>query len=84
MNDLLFNYLNDFCQMYLNDILIYNKFKKKHIDHVRAILEKLKKANLQIDIDKCEFFKKKVIFLDVLLSIDDLRMNSKKIEIIIN
>ena len=84
MNDLLFNYLNDFCQVYLNDIFIYSKFKKKHIDHVRAILEKLKKASLQIDIDKCEFFKKKVIFLDVLLSIDNLRINSKKIEIIIN
>ena len=46
MNDLLFNYLNNFCQMYLNDILIYSKLIKKHIDHVRVILKKLKKTNL--------------------------------------
>ena len=29
MNDFLFNFLNDFCQIYLNNIFIYNKFKKK-------------------------------------------------------
>ena len=84
MNDLLFNYLNEFYQMYLNDIFIYSKFKNKHIVHVRVVFEKLKKTNLQIDIDKCEFFKKEITFLNVLLSIDDFRMNSKKIEIIIN
>ena len=84
MNDFLFNYLNEFCQIYLNDTFIYNKFKKKHIVHVRVVFEKLKKTNLQIDIDKCEFFKKEITFLNVLFSIDDFRMNSKKIEIIIN
>ena len=46
MNDFLFNFLNDFCQIYLNDIFIYNKFKKKHIVHVRAVLKKLKKIDL--------------------------------------
>ena len=29
MNDFLFNFLNEFCQVYLNDIFIYNNFKKK-------------------------------------------------------
>ena len=29
MNDLLFEFLSDFCQVYLNDIFIYNKIKKK-------------------------------------------------------
>ena len=62
MNDLLFVYFNDFCQVYLNDILIYSKFKKKHIVHVRAVLERLKKVDLQMNIEKCEFFKKKIIF----------------------
>ncbi len=30
MNDVLWNFLNDFCQAYLNNILIYNKTQKKH------------------------------------------------------
>ena len=84
MNDSLFDFLNNFCQIALDDILIYSKFKKKHIVHVRVILKRLKKIDLQVDIEKCEFFKKKVVFLSVLLSVDDLRMNSKNIEVIIN
>ena len=84
MNNSLFDFLNNFCQIVLNDILIYNKFKKNHIAHVRDILKRLKKIDLQVNIEKCEFFKKKVIFLSVLLSIDDFRMNSKNIEVIIN
>ena len=84
MNDFLFNFLNEFCQVYLNDIFIYSKFKKKHIVHVRVMLKKLKKVDLQIDIEKCEFFKKEIVFLDVILSMNDLRMNSKKMKIIIN
>ena len=84
MNDSLFDFLNNFCQITLNDILIYSKFKKKHIAHVDVILKRLKKIDLQVDIEKNEFFKKKVVFLSVLFSIDDFRMNSKNIEIIIN
>ena len=35
MNDLLFEFLNKFCQVYLNDILIYNKTRKKHERHLK-------------------------------------------------
>ena len=84
MNDFLFNFLNEFCQVYLNDIFIYSKFKKKHIVHVRAMLKKFKKVDLQMNIEKCEFFKKEMILLDVILSMNDFRMNSKKRKVIIN
>jgi len=30
MNDVLFEYLHQFCQIYLNDIIIYSKILKKH------------------------------------------------------
>ena len=84
INNFLFNFLNEFCQIYLNDIFIYNKFKKKHIVHVRTMLKKLKKINLQMNFEKCEFFLKKMIFLNVIFSINDFRINSKKIQIIID
>ena len=35
MNDLLFEFLNKFCQIYLYDILIYNKTRKKHEHHLK-------------------------------------------------
>ncbi len=41
MNDVLWNFLNDFCQAYLDDILIYSKIQKKHRQHVKMILDRL-------------------------------------------
>ncbi len=38
MNDVLWDFLNNFCQVYLNDILIYNKTRKKYKDHVKLVL----------------------------------------------
>jgi len=55
MNDVLFKYLHQFCQIYLDDIIIYSKILKKHKQHVRLILNKLREADLQIDINKYEF-----------------------------
>ena len=84
MNDLLFEYINHFCQMYLNDILIYSKIRKQHERHFTQIFQKLKKVEFQINIKKCEFFQTKISFLDVILSTEDLRMNSKKMQNIVN
>jgi len=41
MNDVLFEYLHQFCQIYLDDIIIYSKILKKHKRHVQLILNKL-------------------------------------------
>jgi len=76
INDMLFNCLHKFCQTYLNDILIYSKTLKKHRTHVKEVLDKLREADLQMNIDKCEFEIQKISFLKLLIFINDLRINS--------
>ncbi len=46
MNDVLWNFLNNFCQVYLDDILIYSKTQRKHQQHVKMILNRLWEADL--------------------------------------
>ncbi len=82
INDVLFNCLHKFCQIYLNDILIYSKILKKHRTHVKEMLNKLREVNLQIDIDKYKFKIQKISFLKLLIFINDLRMNSWKVDVI--
>ncbi len=82
INDMLFNCLHKFCQIYLNDILIYSKILKKHRTHVKKMLDKLHEVDLQINIDKCEFEIQKISFLELLIFINDLRMNSRKVDVI--
>ncbi len=82
INDVLFDCLHKFCQTYLNDILIYSKILKEHRTHVKEVLDKLREVDLQIDIDKCEFKIQKISFLELLIFINDLRMNFRKVDVI--
>ncbi len=84
MNDMLFKYLHQFCQIYLDDIIIYSKILKKHKQHVWLILNRLREADLQIDINKCKFHVQKTIFLELLISIEELKMNSRKIQAVVD
>jgi len=80
----LFKYLHQFCQIYLDDIIIYNKILKKYKRHVWLILNRLREADLQIDIDKCKFHVQKIIFLRLLISIEELKMNSRKMQAVVD
>ncbi len=82
INDVLFNYLHKFCQTYLNDILIYSKTLKEHRTHMKEVLNKLHEAHLQMNIDKCEFKIQKISFLKLLIFINDLWINSWKVDLI--
>ena len=84
MNDVLFEYLHQFCQIYLDDIIIYSKILKKHKRHVRLIWNRLWEADLKIDINKCEFYVQKTIFLELLISIEELKMNSRKMQAVVD
>jgi hypothetical protein len=83
MNDVFFDYLDEFVSIYINDILIYNNSKVEHTEHVKKMLQRLRDAELQTDIDKCEFFVHETKYLRLIVERDEIRMNSKKIEIIL-
>ncbi len=51
------NFMNEFVITYLDDILMYSNSKKDHVQHVKKILQRLREANIQIDVNKCEFHK---------------------------
>jgi hypothetical protein len=77
------NYLNEFVVAYLDDIIVYNNNKKKHIQHVRKILQRLREANIQIDVDKCEFHITETKFLEMIVDRDDIKMNLEKVKAIV-
>jgi len=83
MNDVLFDYLHQFCQIYLNDIIIYSKTLKKHKKHVWLVLHRLREIDLQMNINKYKFHVQEISFLKLLLFIERLKMNSWKIQAVV-
>ena len=84
INATLRKYLDDFCIAYVNDILIYNNFKEEHVKHVRKILAKLRQVGLFLNIDKCEFFVIEVKYLSLIIITHEIKINSKKVNVIVN
>ncbi len=84
INNTFHEHLNKFYIVYLNDILIYLNNEFEHEIHVKLILQKLCKANLQTNIIKCEFHVTQVLYLELIIIIKEIKMNSSKINIIVN
>jgi hypothetical protein len=50
---------------------------------VRKILQRLREANIQADVDKCEFYTTKTKFLEMIVERDKIKINFEKIKAII-
>src|SRR6266513_204783 len=83
INHVLYNYLNKFVIVYLDEILIYFKNEKDHEKHVKKILKRFQEKNLYLKSEKCEFHKQQVKYLEHIVIIKKLEMNSEKIKVMI-
>ena len=84
INVTLHEFLNDFCINYMNDILIYSNTRDEHVAHVSKMFKKLQKADLYLNINKCEFFVFEIKYLKFIITTKKMKMNSTKINTIIN
>ena len=82
INDVLFDYLDDFCMAYVDDILIYSDNPLKHNTQVKKVLQHLKKAGLQANIKKSKFSVQSTKFLRFIISTEGIAMDSDKVSII--
>ena len=69
--------------MFIDDILLYSKDWEDHDTHFRVVLESLRKEQLYAKLSKCEFWLGKVSFLGHIVSEEGIRVDPKKIEVII-
>ena len=84
VNNILRRCFNQFVKVYLNDILIYSKTKKEHVQHVRKILQVLKETDRRIKSDKSEFHVQSMQFLEFIITFQKLKINLKKIKAVTN
>lgn len=82
MNEILRDFINKICVVYLDDILIFSTSLQEHISSIRKIFQVLNKHNLKIQFDKCSFLKKETEFLGHILTDEGMKPNPNKIKCI--
>ncbi|GKD32914.1 putative reverse transcriptase domain-containing protein [Tanacetum coccineum] len=80
MNRVCKPYLDKFVIVFIDDILIYSKNEKEHEEHLKEILELLKKEQLYAKFSKCEFWIPKVQFLGHVIDSRGIHVDPAKIE----
>ncbi|GJS25204.1 reverse transcriptase domain-containing protein [Tanacetum coccineum] len=80
MNRVCKPYLDKFVIVFIDDILIYSKTKEDHENHLRLMLDLLRKEKLYAKFSKCEFWLQEVHFLGHVVNHDDIHVDPSKIE----
>ena len=70
----------NFAMGYLDDIIIYSRSEKEHLEHLEEIFTRLKKIGLKLKLEKCCLFKKHIQYLGHLISADGIQPLPEKLE----
>ena len=60
MNSVFMPELDKFVVVFIDDILVYSKNKKEHVEHLRIVLTRLREHQLYAKFSKCDFWLKEV------------------------
>ncbi|GKB92399.1 putative reverse transcriptase domain-containing protein [Tanacetum coccineum] len=80
MNRICKPYLDKFVIVFIDDILIYSCNEEEHTNHLRIILELLKKEKLYAKFSKCDFWIRIMQFLGHLIDSQGLHVYPAKIK----
>ena len=82
MEHCLGDYRDNFEVPYLDDLLIFSKTFEEHLNHIKLVLQRLKKHGIKIKPSKCNFFKREVSYLGRLISAEGYTVDPRSTEVL--
>ena len=83
MNRVFRPYVDQFVVVFIDDILVYSKDVEEHEQHLKIVLQTLREKKLY-KLNKCDFWLNEVSFLGHIVSLEGIRVDSTKIEAVVN
>lgn len=82
MNHILRAYIGKCVVVYFDDILMYSKSLDKHVTHLKAIFDVLRKEKLYANIKKYIFCTNKITFLGYVVNDKGIHVDQEKVKVI--
>jgi hypothetical protein len=80
MNSIFNQYLDKFVLVFIDDILVYLKTTKEHEEHLKIVLQTLRKHKLYAKFDKCDFYQRRIQYLGHMISKEGIAVDLEKIK----
>ncbi|CAA0839164.1 Uncharacterized mitochondrial protein AtMg00860, partial [Striga hermonthica] len=80
MNRVFHPFLDQFVIVFIDDILVYSRDVDQHKEHLRNLLETLRREKLYAKFSKCEFWLQRVAFLGHIVTARGIEVDPSKIE----
>jgi hypothetical protein len=80
MNSVFMTELDKFVVVFIDDILIYSKNDREHVEHLRIVLQRLRDHKLYAEFSKCEFWLDSVKFLGHTISKEGIFVDPSKVQ----
>ena len=64
----------------MDNILIYGKDEEEHQKHLEAVMHRLKKAKITLNVDKCHFAQSTIKFLGQIVNQDGIQPDPEKVQ----
>ncbi|PKU85169.1 RNA-directed DNA polymerase [Dendrobium catenatum] len=84
MNEVLKDFINNFCVVYFDDILVYSTSLEDHTQHLCSIFQALRRHQLFLNHAKCEFATSTVYFLGFIISAAGITTDPRKVAAIVD
>ena len=84
MNKVFRQYIGKFVQVYLDDVIIYSNNLDEHKRYIKAVLEKIREANLKLKPSKCQWFQTELKFVGHLVGRNGIKSDLQNVEKIKN
>ena len=81
---MLWQYLDKFVEVYLDNVIIYSKTKEEHIKHIRTVFQKIREANLKLKPMKYKWFEQEFTFVEYRITTRGIESNPRNIKKIKN
>ena len=82
MNYIFKSFIGKCVVVYFDDILVYSKEQKLHLEHLRQVFNVLREQKLFANLKKCEFLANKLLFLGYVVSGKGIMVDPNKVEAI--
>ena len=79
MNSAFRDCLGKYVLVYLDDILVFNANEEEHLEHLRHVLETLRREQYRAKLKRCEFMKPELPFLGHVVSAAGVRVDPQKV-----